>query len=101
MKRQIKVATRGGWQNNWLSVEQESRKLKEIKFDISEWNSSYNKIRELRHSCPTLDWTYQHHSFISIYLYTLAVSPSLVGSRQHKEITKTMGVLLRSSSNDG
>ena len=35
-----------------------------------------------------------------IYLYTLAVSPSLGGSRQHKETTKTMGVSLRSSSND-
>ena len=34
------------------------------------------------------------------YLYTLAVSPSLGGSRQHKRTTKTMGVLLRSSSND-
>ena len=35
-----------------------------------------------------------------IYLYTLAVSPFLVGSRQHKETTKAVGVLLRSSSND-
>ena len=34
------------------------------------------------------------------YLYTLAVSPSLGGSRQHKETTKTLGVLLHSSSND-
>ena len=33
-------------------------------------------------------------SHSSIYLYTLAVSPSLGGSRQHKERTKTMGVLL-------
>ena len=38
-------------------------------------------------------------SLISI-LYTLAVSPSLGGSRQHKKTTKTLGVLLRSSSND-
>ena len=38
---------------------------------------------------------------ISIYLYTLAVCPSLGGNQQHKEITKTMGVLLRSSSNEG
>ena len=38
---------------------------------------------------------------LSIYLYTLAVSPSLGGSRQHKKKqTKTMGVSLRSSSND-
>ena len=29
---------------------------------------------------------------VSINLYTLAVSPSLGGSRQHKEKTKTMGV---------
>ena len=36
----------------------------------------------------------------SIHLYTLAVSPSLGSSQQHKETTKTMGVLLRSSSND-
>ena len=37
----------------------------------------------------------------SIYLYTLAVSPSLGGSRQHKRNKqKQMGVSLRSSSND-
>ena len=36
----------------------------------------------------------------SIYLYTLAVSPSLGGSRQHKRATKTMGTPFRSSSND-
>ena len=35
-----------------------------------------------------------------IYLYTLAISPSLGGSRQHKRTTKTMGTPLRSSSND-
>ena len=34
------------------------------------------------------------------YLYTLAISPSLGGSRHHKVITKTMGVSLRSSNND-
>ena len=34
----------------------------------------------------------QHLTF---YLYTLAVSPSLSGSRQHNDTTKTMGVLLR------
>ena len=33
-------------------------------------------------------------------LYTLAVSPSLGGSRQHKRTTKTMQVLICSSSND-
>ena len=37
---------------------------------------------------------------MSIYLYTLAISPSLGGSRQHKRTTKTMGTPLRSSSND-
>ena len=41
---------------------------------------------------------------LSIYLYTLAVSPSLGGSRQHKRNNKnknkTMGISLRSSSND-
>ena len=37
---------------------------------------------------------------MTIYLYTLAVSPSLGGSRQHKRNNKTMGVSLRSSSND-
>ena len=36
----------------------------------------------------------------AIYLYTLAISPSLGGSRQHKRTTKTMGTPLRSSSND-
>ena len=36
----------------------------------------------------------------AIYLYTLAVSPSLEGSQQHKRNKKTMGVSLRSSSND-
>ena len=35
-----------------------------------------------------------------LYLYTLAISPSLGGSRQHKRTTKTMGTPLRSSSND-
>ena len=35
-----------------------------------------------------------------IYLYTLAISPSLGGSRQHKRTTKTMGAPLRSYSND-
>ena len=39
-------------------------------------------------------------SNIYIYLYTLAISPSLGGSRQHKRTTKTMGNPLRSSSND-
>ena len=34
------------------------------------------------------------------YLYILAISPSLGGSRHHKVITKTMGVSLRSSNND-
>ena len=38
--------------------------------------------------------------YILLYLYTLAVSPSLGGSRQHKRTTKTVGVLLCSSSND-
>ena len=33
------------------------------------------------------------------YLYTLAISPSLGGSRQYKR-TKTVGTPLRSSSND-
>ena len=37
---------------------------------------------------------------LSIYLYTLAVSPSLGGSRQHKRNNKTMGISLRSSGND-
>ena len=37
---------------------------------------------------------------VHIYLYTLAISPSLGGSRQHKRTTKTMGTPLRSSSND-
>ena len=37
---------------------------------------------------------------MSIYLCTLAVSPILGGSRQHKRTTKTMRVLLRHSSND-
>ena len=36
----------------------------------------------------------------TFYLYTLAVSPSLGGSRQHKRNNKTMGISLRSSSND-
>ena len=35
-----------------------------------------------------------------VYLYTLAVSPSLGVSRQHKRNYKTMGISLRSSSND-
>ena len=35
-----------------------------------------------------------------VYLYTLAVSPSLGGSRQHKRNNKTMGISLRFSSND-
>ena len=43
--------------------------------------------------CPKLQ-------FVLIYLYTFAVSPSLGGSQRHKRTTKTMGVLLRSSSND-
>ena len=33
-------------------------------------------------------------------LYTLAISPSLGGSRQYKRTTKTMGTPLCSSSND-
>ena len=37
---------------------------------------------------------------LSIYLYTLAASPSLGGSRQHKRNNKNIGVSLRSSSND-
>ena len=39
-------------------------------------------------------------ALIKAILYTLAVSPSLGGSRQRRETTKTMGVLLLSSSND-
>ena len=38
--------------------------------------------------------------FSSIYLYTLAVSHSLGGSRQHRRNNKTMGISLRSSGND-
>ena len=49
-------------------------------------------------SCPP-EPSNTFHLF-QFYLYTLAVSPSLGGSRQHKETTKTVGVLLRSSSND-
>ena len=37
---------------------------------------------------------------MKFYLYTLAISPSLGGSRQHKRTTKTMETPLRSSSND-
>ena len=37
---------------------------------------------------------------MSIYLYTLAVSPSLGGSRQHRRNYKTMGISLRSYGND-
>ena len=36
----------------------------------------------------------------SIYLYTLAVSHSLGGSRQHRRNNKTMGISLHSSGND-
>ena len=35
-----------------------------------------------------------------IFLYTLAVSPSLGGSRQHRRNNKTLGISLRSSGND-
>ena len=41
-----------------------------------------------------------NNSLKDLFLYTLAVSPSLGGSRQHKENNKTMGVTLRSSSKD-
>ena len=37
---------------------------------------------------------------INSILHTLAISPSLGGSRQHKRTLKQMGVFLRSSSND-
>ena len=40
------------------------------------------------------------HYDLFYILYTLAVSPSLGGSRQHKRNNKTMGISLRSSSND-
>ena len=45
-------------------------------------------------------WPDFHISFIHIYLYTLAVSPSLGVADNTKETTKTMGISLRSSSND-
>ena len=47
MKRQIKEAIRRGWQDKWLSLDREGRKLREIKRDVGEWNSSYNKCRRI------------------------------------------------------
>ena len=53
--------------------------------------------RLLIHSCNKSSF---YRCVFFKYLYTLAVSRSLGGSRQHKRTTKTMGTSLRSSSND-
>ena len=41
-----------------------------------------------------------HTEIVHLYLYILAASPNLGGSQQHNENNKTMGITLRSSSND-
>ena len=45
MKRTIKCAIIKGWQEKWLSFNQEGSKLREIKRDVGAWISSYNKNR--------------------------------------------------------
>ena len=47
MKRPIKEAIRRGWQDKWLSLDREGRKLRERKHDVGEWKSSYNKYRRI------------------------------------------------------
>ena len=77
------------------------------------WRYSFSPLESFGASCPLFSvgknnkcgFRYKKESirkknYISIYLYTLAASPSLGGSRQHKRTTKTMGISLRSSSND-
>ena len=45
MKRIIREAIGKGWQEKWLSLGQEGRKLRGIKQDVGAWSSSYNKSR--------------------------------------------------------
>ena len=47
MKKPIRDAIRKGWQDKWLSLDREGRKLREIKRDVGDWNSSYNKNRRI------------------------------------------------------
>ena len=60
--------------------------------------------------CPLDKWCNSYEVLLSkvllvilsltIILYTLAISPGLWGSRQHRRNNKTMGISLRSSGND-
>ena len=54
----------------------------------------------MRHQFFVMILPFVVYVIVTIYLYTLAISPSLGGSRQHKRTTKIMGNPLRSSSND-
>ena len=47
MKRPVREAITKAWRNKWLSLGQKGRKLREIKTDVNEWSSSYNKNRRI------------------------------------------------------
>lgn len=47
MTREIKNAVWERWQNLWVSLNHQGRKLKEVKEVVSVWNSSYKKNRKI------------------------------------------------------
>ena len=67
---------------------------------VSKRNSQQVKVTKTETKPPNAPNNQEKTSrYCLFYLYTLAISPSLGGSRQHKR-TKTMGTPLHSSSND-
>ena len=47
MKRPLREAITNGWHQEWNSLTQEGRKLREIKKDVKDWTSSPNKSRRI------------------------------------------------------
>ena len=82
-----------------VTVRRESIRGESRLVDLEEVARSQNKVSFWVSSGFYLCLLYFRNVIYSI-LYTLAISPSLGGSRQHKKTTKTMGTPLRSSSND-
>ena len=66
MERLISEATRRGWQNKWLFLDREGRKLREMKHDVNELKYSHSKNRrtETVLSCLETGHTYIAHLYL-------------------------------------
>ena len=47
MKRSVREAIQRKWQEKWNSLDQEGKKLREIKKDVKKWKSSQNRCRRI------------------------------------------------------